>query len=92
MHIRTHSWGKANLSWSTVQEQLLRAAVNLGHKTLFVSTNGYEGMEDWTEEKSNQIIAEDTANSVVYDIDVTYTIPVNFKQRFLKDSRVKIGK
>ena len=49
-------------------------------------------MEDWTEEKSNQIIAEDTANSVVYDIDVTYTIPVNFKQRFLKDSRVKIGK
>lgn len=90
MFIRSNSWGRADLSWSRVMERLLKAAELKGHEISFISTNGYSGMEYWTEEKSKEI--QEKHKDIIYDIDITYTIPMNFPSRFLKSSKVKIGR
>lgn len=94
MFIRSFTWGKADLSWSPVMERLLRAAEGRGHRVSLLSTNGYEGMDYWTAERSAAAAAEIAAarGGAPFDIDITYTIPFNFPQRFLPDSRVKIGR
>lgn len=94
MFIRSFTWGKADLSWSSVMERLLAAAEHRGHKVSLISTNGYEGMDYWSAERSAQAAATIAAEkgSAPFDIDITYTIPFNFPQRFLPDSKVKIGR
>lgn len=94
MYIRCYSWGRGDLSWSRVQERLLKAADDIGHNSVFLSTNGYENMQYWTAERLNFVIAEHERlmNGAPYDIDITYTIPTNFRNRFLRTSRVKIGR
>lgn len=94
MFIRSHTWGKSDLSWSRVMERLLLAADEAGHSSLFLSTNGYSGMEHWSEAEAARIAAEHKKlmQGRPYDIDITYTIPFNFRQRFLPNSRVRIGR
>jgi glycosyltransferase involved in cell wall biosynthesis len=94
LHIRSNSWGKSNISWSTVVEELLYAAENLGHKVAFMSTNGYEGMKYFTKEKCFKdefFHRQYLHNGGKFDIDITYTAPVNFAQRFLSDSKCRMA-
>lgn len=75
-------------------ERLLHSAETLGHDVSFISTNGYDGMDYWTPQRAD-LAAKSLATkmaSAPFDIDITYTIPFNFPQRFLKNSRVKIGR
>jgi glycosyltransferase involved in cell wall biosynthesis len=75
-------------------ERLLHSAELAGHKVSFISTNGYEGMDYWTQQRSEGVarsLASEMAGKP-FDIDITYTIPFNFPQRFLKNSKVKIGR
>jgi glycosyltransferase involved in cell wall biosynthesis len=75
-------------------ERLLGAVEKQGHQVSLVSTNGYQGMEWWTEERAaeRKKLIELQLAGRPYDMDVTYTIPTNFPKRFLKDSRVKVGR
>jgi len=94
MFIRSFTWGRADLSWSSVMERLLHAAEARGHRTSLISTNGYDGMDYWSAQRSADAAAAIAAEKgpAPFDIDITYTIPFNFPQRFLRDSRVKIGR
>lgn len=94
MKIRSLSWGEANISWSVVIEELLYAAENMGHDVCFLSTNGYKGMKYWTgkkgleqDVKQRKFIRE----GGVFDLDLTYTVPQNFPQRFLTKSKKKMA-
>jgi len=94
MKVRSFSWGEATISWSVVVEELLYAAENMGHDVNFISTNGYKGMKYWTDKKG---LNHETAqraflkNGGVYDIDLTYTVPQNFPQRFAPNSKTKMA-
>ena len=91
MFIRTFTWGQANLSWSTVMEQTLLAAEKQGHFVSFISTNGYDGMQHWTEALSRDRAAQAKAflKGAPFDLDITYTAPENLPSRFLASSKIK---
>jgi len=94
LNIRSKSWGKANISWSVVIEELLHAAEELGHKTIFQSTNGTLGMKYWDYSRSVQDELEQRdfiRTGMPFDIDLTYTVPKNFPDRFLKNSKKKMA-
>lgn len=75
-------------------ERLLGAAERQGHQVSLLSTNGYAGMDLWTEERANEAkrVIDQQLGAGGYDIDITYTIPCNFGMRFLRSSKVKIGR
>jgi len=94
MLVRSHTWGKANLSWSVVMEELLHAAELAGHETVFLSTNGYEGMRYYDSAKG--LLQPLKAKSLLskhgaFDLDITYTVPENFHQRFLINSKCRVA-
>jgi len=94
MLFRSYTWGAANISWSVVMEELLRAAEDMGHTTHLISTNGTQGMLYWNEQKllqSMQAERELQRRNIPYDIDITFTVPRNFPQRFLNNSKVKMA-
>lgn len=94
MKIRSNSWGDATISWSLVIEELLYAAAKRGHETHFITTNGYKGMKYITEEEGlrNEIVARklDKAQTP-FDLDLTYTAPLNFSKRFSPFSKKKMA-
>ncbi len=92
MRIRSHSWGRANLSWSYVMEGLLHGCEQLGHEIVFISTNGTGGMRRWNEGRAAAAVAREQemiAAAAPFDLDITFTIPPNFPKRFLANSRVR---
>src|SRR3990167_495748 len=94
MKIRSYSWGAADLSWSVVIEELLHAAEAAGHQTSFVSTNGTTGMRYWNDSKVMQALLDERAAVKAdspFEIDLTFTVPNNFSQRFLKNSLAKLA-
>ena len=93
-NIRSYSWGQANISWSNVIEELLHSAEKQGHKPYLLSTNGYKGMKYWNAARgidSSQQHRTFTKNGWVFDIDLTYTVPQNFPDRFLASSKSKMA-
>ena len=94
MRIRSLSWGAADLSWSVVIEELLRAAEELGHEVNFTSTNGTANMQYWNDAKVAASLARERNllhSGDCYDLDLTFTVPPNYVQRFLKNSKVKLA-
>jgi glycosyltransferase involved in cell wall biosynthesis len=94
MKIRSFTWGAADLSWSVVMEELLNAAQKDGHSVDFISTNGSAGMMYWNEKKISEAIHSERSMikaSKPYDLDIVFTVPQNFPQRFLSSSKVKMA-
>lgn len=94
MKIRSFSWGKANISWSVVIEELLHAAESEGHEVCFFSTNGTEGMKYWDEARAfndNLYQRKLLRSGEAFDIDLTYTVPENFPDRFLTNSKCRMA-
>lgn len=94
LNIRSHSWFEASISWAHVVEEILYAAELLGNKAYLISTNGYQGMNRWNSEKSihnNQELREFLRGQKPFDIDLTYTVPQNFPDRFLSSSKKKMS-
>lgn len=94
MRIRSYSWGAANISWSVVIEELLYAAEHMGHEVVFLSTNGHRGMQYWSPDKSLEqefFMRKFLREKGAFDIDLTYTVPQNFPQRFINSSRCKMA-
>lgn len=94
MKIRSYSWGAATLSWSIVMEELLHAMEEVGHDTYFISTNGDDGMRYFGGSRAKKALEferELIASKQSYDIDITYTVPQNFPERFLANSKAKMA-
>ena len=94
MLFRSHTWGAANISWSVVIEQLLRAAEKMGHTTHLISINGTDGMLYWDKERLFHSMEAERAlkkSGIPYDIDITFTVPRNFKDRFLRTSKTRMA-
>jgi len=92
--IRSFSWGAANISWSVVIEELLYAAENMGNEVVFLSTNGHSGMKYWDGDKGLEqefLQRKFIRAGKEFDIDLTYTVPQNFPQRFLSSSKCKMA-
>lgn len=92
MNIRSYSWYADTLSWSTVLVELANAFYDLGHNFMAISTNG---MNQSLFKRKNMMI--DSLLGVqkfgpgkqAIDLDLTYTVPQNFGQRFLSNSKHK---
>lgn len=94
MHIRSNTWGAADISWSTVMEQLLHSLKEDGHTVDLISTNGTKGMRYWNKEillKDFEHERKMRSQNIGFDIDVCFTVPQNFPHRFLPTSKVKMA-
>jgi glycosyltransferase involved in cell wall biosynthesis len=94
MNIRSYTWGAADLSWSVVMEELLHTAELHGHNVDFISTNGTKGMMYWDERRNSSAMLSERnmrRNGIPYDLDIVFTVPQNFPQRFLHSSKVKMA-
>lgn len=93
MHIRSFTWGEASISWSVVIEELLYAAENMGEDVCLLSTNGFAGMKYWTGPKAlgQDVKHRNFTRTSAFDLDITYTVPQNFPQRFLDNSKCKMA-
>lgn len=92
MKVRSLTWGAATISWSVVVEELLFAMENMGHEVCFLSTNGYKGMKYWDNKKAldqDVLQRKILAKGGRFDLDLTYTVPQNFPQRFLPNSKCR---
>ena len=79
LRIRSESMLGTTHSWAVTLRSLLREFDKLGHELCLNSTNGYDLFpEDWEGFKTEGINA---------DIDLTYTLPRNFKYRFNRNSK-----
>ena len=94
MRIRSYTWGAADLSWSVVMEELLHTAELSGHHVDFISTNGTKGMMYWNDKRNSDALHSERQmikKGSAYDLDIVFTVPQNFPQRFLPTSKVKMA-
>jgi glycosyltransferase involved in cell wall biosynthesis len=90
MNIRTHTWLQDSLSWSSVVTELINAFDSLGHTTYVVSTNGMnERLFNTPGKMVNSVLGLQKfgPGKQAIDLDFTFTIPQNFPQRFLPNSK-----
>jgi len=93
LDIRTYTWlnDNTNLSWVYVMKELVKAFDQLGHNTNILSTNGLNETT-FPKEKMIKSISELQkfgSGKKAIDIDFTYTVPQNFPERFLPNSKAK---
>jgi len=92
LNIRSYGWLADNLSWTNVITELINAFDALGHNSYVLSTNG---MNQSLFTKKNKMIDSVLAlqdfgpGKKSIDLDFCFTVPQNFPQRFLKNSKVK---
>lgn len=91
LNIRTYTWMQGGLSWAYVMERLMTAFEELGHNSFIVSTNGVKdaGIDEKRILKSVLGLQQFGPGKKAIDIDLTYTVPQNFPQRFLPNSKYK---
>ena len=93
LDIRSYSWGQGQLSWAYVIARICSAFEKLGHNVHFISTNGLSDSDPClTEDKMIKSIIELQKFGLYkksIDIDLCYTVPSNFPQRFLPNSKHK---
>lgn len=93
LNIRSNTWIQGQLSWSVVVVKLFEAFEELGHNMYPLSTNGIKDSEPYmTEERVIQsIVGLDKLKrkKIPVDLDFCYTVPPNFPQRFLPNSKHK---
>lgn len=92
LNIRTYTWMQGGLSWAYVMDRLMTAFEELGHNTYVASTNGLANSSTEAKERlveSMLKLAEFGPGKKAIDIDITYTVPQNFPQRFLANSKHK---
>jgi glycosyltransferase involved in cell wall biosynthesis len=93
LDIRCFSWLHSGLSWSYVISRLMEAFENIGHNVFVCSTNGIGNNNEFiTNQKLLKSVLELQKfgpGKQAIDIDLTYTVPSNFPQRFLANSKAK---
>ena len=92
LNIRSNSWFADNLSWATAMTELGNAFGDLGYNFLPVSTNG---MNERLFKKPNIMVRSILEleklkrSNIPVDIEIVFTVPQNFPQRFLPSSKHK---
>lgn len=83
LDIRVQSMLGTSHSWSVTMRSLIEEFHKLGHSMYLESINGYEMFPlSWAKMKR----ATESP-----DLDISYTLPRNFKDRFAKSSKVKMA-
>ena len=83
LRIRSESMLGTTHSWAVTVRSLLRELHSMGHELCLNSTNGYDLFpKEWKKFCKEGINA---------DIDLTYTLPRNFKHRFNRNSKLKLA-
>lgn len=93
LNIRSYSWLRGQLSWSYVTTRLCNAFENLGHNVYPISTNGIKDTDPYFNEKKMLDSIINLQNfgygKKAINLDFCYTVPLNFPQRFLANSKHK---
>lgn len=92
VYIRSNTWLQDSLSWASVIIGLGNAFEELGHRFFPISTNGMnEKLFNRPNIMSQSIVELERLkrNNIPVDLDLTYTVPQNFPQRFLRNSKHK---
>lgn len=91
LDIRTYTWLSNGLSWAYVMERLMTSFEEIGHNSLVMSTNGINEQSFSNGKMTASAIALQKfgPGKKAIDIDITYTVPPNFPQRFLSNSKHK---
>jgi glycosyltransferase involved in cell wall biosynthesis len=88
-----YTWLAGGLSWSYVMSRLAQAFDQEGHNIYFTSTNGLANSDPFLSEerllKSILELQKFGPGKKSIDVDVCYTVPRNFPQRFLPNSKHK---
>ena len=84
LNIRSHSMLGTHHSWAITMRQLLNQFQTKGHKLYLKTTNG----KDFIPGNLLSRLDREIANA---DIDICYTLPRNFKDRFSKKSKLKLA-
>ncbi len=83
LKIRSQAMLGTTHSWAVTIRSLLREFRDMGNYLYLTSINGYDMCPaEWTKFRRECIDA---------DIDLTYTLPRNFKQRFNRNSKLKLA-
>lgn len=83
LDIRTQSMLGTSHSWAVTMRSLVREMSELGHNMYLDSINGYDMFPDCWNKLKREVKAP--------DIDLTYTLPRNFRDRFLSESKLKLA-
>lgn len=80
--IRTHGILGTHHSWAVTMRSLLGVWIEQGHNCYMTTTNTYDKVPaEW------EYMFDKTHSSP--DLDITYTLPRNFKARFMKKAKVR---
>jgi len=82
LKIRTETMFGSNHSWAITLQELMREFAEMGHDLYIKSTDGYPTIDHGLSKFYNL----DCENA---DIDICYTLPGNWKNRFKKNSKLK---
>ena len=84
MKIRTKAMLGTHHSWAVTIRSLMAQYISMGHDVYMNSINGYDHFPDeWSEYSKRECRNP--------DIDITYTLPRNFKLRFREHSGLKLA-
>ena len=93
LNVRMYSWFQGGLSWAYVMSRLAQAFEELENNVYFASTNGVSNNDDFVNRdrmlKSVLALQQFGPGKEQVDIDLTYTLPINFPARFLSNSKCK---
>jgi glycosyltransferase involved in cell wall biosynthesis len=84
LNIRSKSFLGTHHSWAVTMRHLLTQFQNKGHKLYLTSTNGKDLMPE-------SLLARLDRDLATPDIDICYTLPRNFKERFKPKSKLKLA-
>lgn len=84
LNIRSQSMLGTHHSWAITMRNLLTQFQEKGHKLYLTTTNGKESIPENLLPRVGRDIA-------IPDLDICYTLPRNFKDRFSKKSKLKLA-
>lgn len=84
LNIRSHTMLGTYHSWAITMRELLTQFQNRGHKLYLTSANGKDAL-------SPNLLPRLSRDLAAPDLDICYTLPRNFKDRFKTKSKLKLG-
>lgn len=84
LKIRTQTMFGTSHSWAITMQEIMIQFAKMGHDLYIVSTDGYQNLSH----DLSQFYNRDCEDP---DIDICYTLPSNWKNRFKKNSKLKLS-
>ena len=84
LKIRTQTMFGTSHSWSITMQEIMIQFAKMGHDLYISSTDGYQNL-------SHDLSTFYNRDCDDPDIDICYTLPLNWKSRFKKKSKLKLS-